>query len=1095
MNKLIFSSLFFAAISALPAQVTFNFREWEDPRVVELGKEPAHATFIPYSNPEDVIADEYARSPWYKSLDGSWKFYYANTPAERPERAHEDTFDDFLWKEIQVPGNWELQGFGIPIYTNFLLPFTPNPPFINKDYAPVGTYRTRFSVPANWSGKDVILSFGSINGCGYIWVNGRPVGLSKVAKTAAEFNITPYLRKGENQLCVQVFRWHDGSYLEDQDMWRVSGLEREVMLYARNPTGIADFWVKCNLDDRYTDGAVNATINLRQTAWLTNYSVDLHIYDKNRQVVFTRQQKVSSDKPSPTRQVTFAGTVKNPEKWSAEFPNLYTAVITIRDGQGQIVECAGTRVGFRRIEIKGTKFLVNGQRALVKGVNRHEHEKNSGSRALTTAGMIEDIRLMKQFNLNTCRSSHYPNDPRWLKLCDEYGLYVVDEANIESHGMGAEFQYFREVKTLIPYPWQPIENQEFSTGAGTPREKHPAYDPQWKAAHHDRLRRCIERDKNHACVVAWSLGNECGNGPVFYEMYDWAKKRDDSRPVMSEQAGVQRNTDIITPMYPLVPDMEKCAKDPAQRHVPTSFSSPYAGQENTKPRPVILCEYAHAMGNSVGNFKQYWDVIRSSENLQGGCIWDWVDQGIAAKTADGRNYYGYGGDFGAQDRFSDYNFVCNGLVAADRTPHPGLYEVKKAYQNILFEDEAWTSGKIRVKNEFNFTNLRDFDFRYELLNNGEVIKTGTFLVDAAPGETKSVQLEIPQFKLATGTEILLNVYAHQRAGTAAIPAGHEVAREQFAGNSSFFSKTDRDEGGALTVSQKGNMLQFSSGDIAGMFDTQGGKLMMYTFKGENLLRMYDYDYAFFPEPYFWRAPTDNDFGADFQNYARPWASAHKTRRMKGVSVGQKTPAGQPITVKYYLPDVRADYTLQYLIQNDGSLRLESTLELAADSEAPELPRMGMRFQLPASWTQLEWYGRGPWENYADRNNAATIGRWADHTDNGWTRGYIRPQESGYKTDTRWIRLTDAAGSGIEITGLQPLCFSAMPQLTEDFDEGAIKQNRHTTDVIKRRFVCLHVDLAQRGVGGDNSWGAQPHDEYRLTGKKYNYSFVLRPVGK
>ena len=1065
--------LLFARLSTLSAQVSFTFREWEDPQIVELGKEPPHAGFLPYSTTEDVIADDEERSPWFKSLNGSWKFYYVNTPEERPASAHLDEFNDTRWKDIQVPGNWELQGFGIPIYTNFLLPFPPNPPFINHEYAPVGTYRTRFSVPANWSGKDVILSFGSINGCGYVWVNGQAVGLTKTAKTAAEFNISRYLRKGENKLCVQVFRWHDGSYLEDQDMWRLSGLERDVMLYARNPTGIADFWVKCGLDDRYTDGTVNATIDLRQTSQMTNYSVELNIFDKNKRVVFTRQEKLGSEKPAPRAQVTFAGAVKNPEKWSAEFPNLYTAVITIRDEQGRVTECAGAKLGFRRIEIKGARFLVNGQRALVKGVNRHEHEKYTGSRALSTSGMIEDIRLMKQFNINTCRSSHYPDDPRWLKLCDAYGLYIIDEANIESHGLGAEFQYFRDVKTQIPYPWQPIENQEFNTGKDTPREKHPAYDPLWKAAHHDRLRRCIERDKNHACVVVWSLGNECGNGPVFYEMYDWAKKRDDSRPVLSEQAGTQRNTDIIAPMYPPASDLEQFPKD----------------------RPLIMCEYAHAMGNSVGNLAQYWDVIRASENLQGGCIWDWVDQGIEAKTADGRSYFGYGGDFGAQDFFSDYNFVCNGLVAADRTPHPGLYEVKKVYQNIQFQDESWTAGKIRVKNEFNFTNLRDFDFRYELLNNGAIVQQGNFTVDAAPGETKPIQLDIPQFKLASGTEILLQVFAQQRAGSAAIPAGHEVAREQFAGNSSFFSKIDRDEGGTLAVVRNGNMLSFASGDISGMFDTGNGKLLMYARKGVNLLRMYDYEYSFFPEPYFWRAPTDNDFGADFQNYARPWASAHKTRKMKAVTVGQQTPAGLPITVTYRLPDVRSAYTLQFLIQNDGSLRIESTLELPSDSEVPELPRMGMRFQLPAACSQLEWYGRGPWENYADRKQAAHIGIWNDHTDYGWTRGYIRPQESGYKTDTRWIRLTDHTGFGVEVTGLQPICFSAMPQLSEDFDEGTIKKNRHTSDIVQRRFVCLQVDLAQRGVGGDNSWGAQPHDEYRLTGKKYTYAFVLRVVGR
>jgi beta-galactosidase len=1065
-------------------QINFTHKEWEDPTVVELGQEKPHATFMTYSNAEEAIADDPARSGWQKSLNGTWRFNYVDTPEERPTGAHQETYNDFNWRDIQVPGNWELQGFGIPIYTNFLLPFTPNPPFIDHSYAPVGTYRTRFEVPANWKSREVILSFGSINGCAYVWLNGKQVGLSKVAKTAAEFNVTPYLKKGSNLLCVQVHRWHDGSYLEDQDMWRVSGLEREVMLYARPKAGVRDFWVKCGLDDTYTNGTVNATVEMRNAGELGRYSVDLTIFDQNKRAIFTQTQK-------NTATATFTGTVKSPLKWSAEQPSLYHAVITVKDEKGNTVECVGTRVGFRRVEIKGANFLINGQRALVKGVNRHEHEKKSGSRALSLEGMIEDIKLMKQFNVNTCRSSHYPNDPRWLKLCDEYGLYVVDETNLESHGMGAEFQFFRDVKNQISMPWSLPTDQANNTGKGQIFGDHPAYNPMWKAAHHDRQRRCVERDKNHACVVAWSLGNECGNGPVYYEMYDWCKKRDDSRPVMSEQAGIARNTDIVTPMYPLVPDLEKHAKDPT--HAPTSFSGPLVQTDNN-PRPFIMCEYAHAMGNSVGNFKKYWDVIRASDNMQGGCIWDWADQGIRTQTTDGRSHYAYGGDLGAQDRFSDYNFVCNGLVDSERKPHPGLYEVKKVYQNILFSSEDWTRGRIKIKNEFNFTNLKEYDFRYEMLINGEPTREGTFSADVAPGQTGMVQLDLPVFKLAAGNEVVLNLYAHQRTATLALPAGHEVASEQFiSSGNSFFTTENLDAGGVLSVVRNGDMLQFASGSVAGWFDTKGGRLMMYAKDGKNLLRQHDYDYALFPEPYFWRAPTDNDFGADFQNYARPWTAAHKTRQLKGVTVGEKTAAGQPISVRYRLPDVQADYTLDYLIQNDGAIRINAALAIDQNAPAPELPRMGMRFYLPSECTDLEWYGRGPWENYSDRNTAAHVGLWHDHTDNGWTRGYIRPQESGYKTDTRRLQLTDGTGYGLEVVGLQPLSFSAMPQLAEDFDEGTTKKNRHTSDIAKRRFVCLHVDLAQRGVGGDNSWGAQPHDEFRLLGKRYAYGFVLRFV--
>lgn len=1041
----------FLALQFLSAQVSFTFREWEDPKVVDLNKEAPHAHFMPYPGQEEVFSDDFSKSPWHKSLNGTWRFYYVNTPEERPTAFIRDDFNDFNWSEITVPGNWELQGFGIPIYTNFVLPFPANPPYVDHAYNPVGTYRTKFTVPEHWKDRETILHFGSISGCAYIWLNGKAIGLSKVAKSAAEFNLTPFLRKGENLLTVQVLRWHDGSYLEDQDMWRLSGIERDVFLFARAKAGVRDFWVKAGLDERYANGTIDASVQLAQTGYLTKYAVELAIFDKNRNKVFSQERKVDVSRPAPTATLRFDGTVKNPAQWSAENPQLYTAVITLKNDKGAVLEATGTKIGFRRVEIKNGSLLVNGKRILVKGVNRHEHDPDRG-KVPTRDLMVKDIVTMKQFNINTCRSSHYPNDPEWLRLCDEYGLYVIDEANIESHGMGAEFQFF-----LDPT-----------------KQNHPAYNPIWKAAHHDRTQRLFERDKNYACVIIWSLGNECGNGPVFFETYDWLKGRDNSRPVMSEQAGEERNTDIVGPMYPWVPNMQQYADD------------------RTKTRPYIMCEYSHAMGNSSGNFKKYWDIIRKSPNMQGGCIWDWVDQGIRTKTPDGRSYFGYGGDFGSHDRYTDYNFVCNGLVDADRNPHPGLYEVKKEYQNILFQAEDLQRGKFKVKNEFNFTNLREFDFRYELRNNGEVVQEGPFSVDCAPDSSKSVSIQVPMFKLAPGTEITLNLYAYQRQSTLALPAGHELAREQFMYSGDFFSRPANSDG-TLTVERQGDLLQFSAGDLNGIFDLKQGRLTAYRHKKTDLIRR-ETSFATFPEPYFWRAPTDNDFGSNFQNYARTWTSAHVNRQLKKVDLGAKTPEGQPITVLYRLPDVRGDYSLQYLIQNDGTVRVNATLSLPPDSEAPELPRMGLRFMLPQTCNQLNWYGRGPWENYSDRNTASLLGLWEDHTDNGWTRNYIRPQESGYKTDARWIRLTDASGFGLEVRGLQPLCFSAMPQLSEDFDEGTVKRNRHTTDVVKRPFVCLHVDLAQRGVGGDNSWGAQPHNAYRLFEKKYSYGFVLKAVG-
>jgi beta-galactosidase len=1020
------------------AQINFTFKEWENPSIVELGKEPAHTYAMSYANADDVFANDFTKSPYYQSLNGTWKFYYVNTPEERPQDFYKPNFNDWNWKDLAVPANWEMKGFGIPIYTNVVYPFPLNPPFIDHAYNPVGSYRRSFTVPSSWDGREVLLHFGSISGCAYVWVNGQAVGLSKVAKSPAEFNITKYLKKGDNTLAVQVFRWHDGSYLEDQDMWRLSGIERDVFLTSKAKAHIADYWVKAGLDDNYKNGTLAATVDLKNTP--PQYSAEISVFDKAKNRVFTQT------KTANTTSLSFEGSVNAPAQWSAEAPNLYTAVVVLKNEKGQIVEATGSKIGFRRSEIKGKNFLINGKRVLVKGVNRHEHDPDLG-KVPTRDLMIKDIVLMKQFNVNTCRSSHYPNDPMWLQLCDEYGLYVVDEANIEAHGMGAEFQFFNIAKN-----------------------KHSAYDPLWKPAHHDRTQRLLERDKNHPSVVMWSLGNECGNGEVFVETYNWLKKRDPSRPVVSEQAGEASNTDIVCPMYPTIANMQKYAAD------------------KTKTRPYIMCEFSHAMGNSNGNFKEYWDIIRASDNMQGGCIWDWVDQGIRGKTTDGRSYFGYGGDFGSHDRYNDQNFVCNGLVNADRVPHPGVFEVKKQYQNIWFERDGGTFGKFKVKNEHSFLNLRDFDFKWELLKNGEKMEGGTFNVEANAGDTKSVQLNVPMMKVPEGNEMVLNLTAMQRQATPSVPAGHEVATEQFVLGGDYFTKKTALTGD-LKIEKTAEALKFTSGDVSGTIHLKWGDISALSYKNQSVKG------GFYPEPYFWRAPTDNDFGNNFTNYARVWTFAHGNRQLKKATIGEQTAEGVPVTIEYRLPDVRADYTLAYLVQNDGSIKVTAILELPQDSEAPELPRMGLRFALPSAFNQVSWYGRGPFENYNDRNNAAHLGIHYNHTDEGWERNYVRPQESGYRTDARWVKLQNTEGVGVQVEGLQPLSFSAMSQLTEDFDEGTVKKNRHPTDIVKRPFVTLHVDLMQRGVGGDNSWGAQTHDKYRLLGKKYSYGFVIRAVGK
>lgn len=1043
MSKPFFLFLLVLPFSA-PAQLAFTFSEWEDPNIPALGKEPPHATAMPYPTEADALINDFKRSPWYQCLDGSWRFYYVNTPEERPTTFMRDDFNDFNWHDLPVPSNWEIEGYGIPVYTNVQYPFPLNPPRIDHTYAPVGSYRTRFTVPENWGDREVILHFGSVSGALYVWVNGQPVGLSKAAKTPAEFNITRYLRPGDNLLACQVFRWHDGSYLEDQDMWRISGIERSVYLYARGAHGVSDFWVRTGLDDRYGNGLVNAGVFLHSGSDATGngFSVSLALYDTGRKQVFSQEKKVVLGKGIPVASLTFEGAVERPARWSAEAPNLYTAVVTLKNERGEVLEATGSRVGFRKIEVKNGSLLVNGQRILVKGVNRHEHDPDRGH-VPSRAWMERDIVLMKQHNINTVRSSHYPNDPEWLRLCDEYGLYIIDEACIETHGLGA-------------FGWFPLG-----------KERHPAYDRQWFPAMEERIQAMWERDKNHPCVILWSMGNECGNGPLFENMYRWLREQDPTRFVIFEQAGEAANTDFVCPMYPPLERLKAYAADPAQT------------------RPFIMVEYAHAMGNSTGNFQEYWDIIRSSNKLQGGCIWDWVDQGFRHTDQFGRTYFAYGGDLGSQDLYNDINFVCNGLVDADRVPHPGLTEVKKAYQDILFENENWAAGQIRVKNTFGFTNLNAYDFRWELLQNGKRTFQGAFSVDCTPGASQSVQLPIPTFKLAAGVELALNVYALQREGTAAIPAGAEVAREQFGLNGDYFAEHRMHEG-RLLVERKGERLRFSSGEIQGEFDVKNGRFTEYAYRGQNLLES-------FPEPYFWRAPTDNDFGCNFQNYSGVWRNAHVNRRLIKVTVGDQTDEGLPLRIDYRLPDIRADYVLRYLIQADGAIRVQAEIDLGADSELPEMPRFGMRCRVNKNWDLLNWYGRGPGENYPDRKTAAFLGQYQGNVNSQFTRTYVRPQENGYHTDTRWLRLSDPGGAGLEVQGLQPFCFSALPFLAEDLDEGTVKKNRHPSDLVKRGFTSLHIDLIQRGVGGDDSWGAQPHEPYRLLKKKYAYGFVLRPV--
>ncbi|WP_375433661.1 glycoside hydrolase family 2 TIM barrel-domain containing protein [uncultured Hymenobacter sp.] len=1046
-NLLLLTGLLAARLAGAQAPTP---TEWQDEKLLNQNQLTPRASFYVYDRAADAQTADRARSSHYQSLNGTWKFHYAPRPAEAPTTFFAPGFDDTKWASLAVPANWELHGFGIPIYTNIVYPHPKNPPYIDGRDNPVGTYRRSFNVPAAWAGQQVLLHFGSITGCAFVYVNGQRVGMSKVAKTPAEFDVTKYIKPGDNQLAVQVVRWHDGSYLEDQDFWRISGIERDVYLEELPAETLWDFFLKPDLDATYKTGQFGANVSVRRfgregsAATPRPAAVRLELLSPQGKPVLLKTLKLNGT--AADEQLVFSGAVPKVQPWSAETPVLYTCLLSLVDAADKPVPggVTSTKVGFRKVEIKNAQLLVNGVAVEVHGVNRHEHDEVNGH-VPTKALMVKDIQLMKLHNINAVRTSHYPNDELWYQLCDQYGLYLVDEANIESHGMGAELQ-------------GPFD-----------KTKHVAYLPSWAPAHRDRIERAVERDKNHASVIIWSMGNECGNGPVFHEAYTWIKQRDPSRPVQFEQAGEDVDTDIVCPMYPGIESMKKYAND------------------NTKKRPYIMCEYAHAMGNSNGNFQEYWDIIRSSPHMQGGFIWDWVDQGIKQTTPYGQKWWAYGGDLGGFDRFNDENGVADGMVSADRAVQPELYEVKKGYQNIRFSADQPATGRIRVYNGFDFTDLSSYDIRWQLSRNGQLVQDGAVKVSLAPHQQREVKLALPKLKAEPGTEYTLAVFARTKAATELIPAGHEVAREQFMLTpSSYFApkKAPATATGNLQVERTGDRLTFTAGDVRGSFDLKTGRLTNYR-NGDQPSVINQY-----PEPYFWRAPTDNDFGNDMPRRLGAWRTAHANRPLQKATVGEQTPDGVRVTMEYLLTDLQVPYMVTYLVQPDGALQVTAALDVTG-KQLPELPRFGMRLQLPGQYNRVSYYGRGPWENYNDRNFAALLGQYQDSVAGMFTSNYIRPQENGYHTDVRWLMLQNKAGQGLRLEGLQPLCFSALNTSTEDLDPGLSKKQQHLNDVKRHDAVFLHLDLKQRGLGGDNSWGALPHDQYRLLDKKYSYTYTMR----
>jgi beta-galactosidase len=1019
--------------------------DWENPAVNEINREAPRATFIPYATAEQALENDLWKSPDIESLNGTWLFHLSHNPYVRPFWFFKDDYDTSDWGTIKVPGNWELQGYDLPIYTNITYPHEKTPPTIQKYYNPVGSYKRTFTVPENWKGQDVYLHVGAVTSAMYVWVNEQKVGFSEDSKTPAEFNITKYLKSGENSLAIEVYRWSDGSYLEDQDFWRMSGITRDIYLMARNPQHIADFRVSSPLVNDYRDGDFKLSVEVANTASTTpSVTVEAELLDGQNKVADLNQTVQTGTEPV---KVELGTTIQHAKAWSAEQPNLYELLITLKDESGKTIEVLRQDVGFRTIEIKNAQLLVNGVPIYIKGVDIHEHNDTSGHYQ-NEATMLKDIFLMKSHNINAVRTSHYPEPERWYELCNKYGIYLVDEANIESHGMG----YGKESL---------------------------AKNPEWKDAHLFRTRNMFERDKNQPSVIIWSLGNEAGNGINFEATYAYLKSVDQSRPVQYEQAHGGDNSDINCPMYARFDYLEKYAK-----------SNP--------AKPLIQCEYAHSMGNSTGNLQDYWDVYEKYPSLQGGFIWDWVDQGLLTKDSLGNKYWAYGGDFGADTIQNDGNFCINGMINPDRTIKPELIEVGKVYQNIAFKPVDLKKGEIEIQNKYCFTNLSEFNFDWEVVADGQTVKSGKITgLDVPPLSSKKVTLDL-NVDVKPETEYFLNISATLKNEKGIFPAGTKLAYEQM--ELPVMKKSAPESAGSLpelTSTEDENAVVVEGKGFKATFSKKDATLTSYLLDGKEMLLAG-------PVPDFWRAPTDNDFGNGLDKRSHIWRKAGERKTVKSTTV-KKESKSVAVTFNFDLNDENsqpiASYSSTYTVLGNGEVDVANNFKEIKDS-LPEIVRFGMNLVMPREFDQMSWLGRGPHESYQDRKTSALVGLYSGSVADQYF-AYIRPQENGNKTDVRWMSVTNKDGVGFEFIGMPLLSVSVHHNIMEDFESsghtgGKVKpgekmNSRHINDVKPRDLTSVNIDYKQQGVGGDDSWGAWTHDEYRLRDKAYSYSFRICPL--
>ncbi|WP_111709418.1 glycoside hydrolase family 2 TIM barrel-domain containing protein [Lutibacter citreus] len=1024
--------------------------EWENPEVFQINREEPTASFYKYNKEDAALENEnWENSSLYQSLNGTWNFYYADSVQARPVDFYKNDFDISAWDNIEVPSNWEMKGFGIPVYTNRTYMFPANPPFIPHNINNVGSYKRDFEISENWDGKNIYLHFEGVSGAMYIWINGEKVGYNEGSKTAAEFKITDFVKKGKNTVAVQVLRWSDASYMEDQDFWRLSGIERDVYVYASDKITLRDFRVTSDLINNFTEGVFKVDLKVdNNTSNTIEKDVKVRLLDGSKEI-YAATKKVNLQQGRNT--IVFNKNISNVKTWNAETPNLYTLLISVNG------ESTAIKVGFRNIQIKNNQFLVNGKAVLLKGANLHDHSDTEGHVISEELTML-DLEVMKQNNLNAIRCSHYPKNPHFYRLCDKYGFYVVDEANIETHGMGTTNQG--------------LDNDEKAKAI------HPAYLPEWKEMHLDRTVRMFERDKNYPSIVTWSLGNEAGNGANFVATYNWLKENDTTRPTQYEGATQYSNTDIQAPMYWTIEKMKKYA-------------------ENNPTRPLIQCEYAHAMGNSVGNLQQYWDVIEEYDIMQGGFIWDWVDQGMLTKNEAGEEFWAYGGDLGAQDLQNDKNFCLNGIVNPDRTAHPALYEVKKVYQYIKFKNVNAKKGEISIKNIYDFINLKEFDFTWKLLENGVEVSEGTIpVLDIESYKTKTVKIKLPKLSNSSA-EYHLNVYALNKKETDLMPVGHIVAFEQFQLTNKSLPVSNSETTEEITVISKDNIATISNNNFELKFNTKTGLMSSLDYGNGNLL-------VKGVTPNFWRATTDNDFGAKSPELLKVWKQASDKQSLvevnllnnsKKIELTEEPKVFNTIEIQtlFNLPSVNGQIIVSYAIKNNGEISVSNQLKNIS-SELPILPRFGNNFIINNQYQSVTWFGRGPQENYNDRNTAALVGLYKASVEDLYFP-YIRPQENGNRTDVRYIEFTNTEGKGIKIEGNPLISFSAHHQYNSDFDAGETKQQRHTTDIKKRDFININIDYMQTGVGGDNSWSlkARAHEQFRVKPENLKYSYKITPI--